>query len=103
MTTYKGKPVTVWADGFGTWYARVDLPDTGYGNTGALSIDRNWDSIRAAARRAIRSEVIEREQTRTETRAQTSARLAPTRIEVEAHGIWASSNIWHSVTFKETA
>lgn len=60
MTTYKGKPVTTWADGYGLWHARVEFPDTGYGNTGELSLEANWDSIRAAARRAIRDEIESR-------------------------------------------
>lgn len=105
MTTYKGKQVTTWADSFGLWHARVNFPDTGYGNTGALSIERNWDSIRAAARRAIRAELIEREAThdRGARPAHMAAQwLAPVRLEVESHGIHASSNIWHSVTFKES-
>jgi len=57
MTLYRGKPVTVTANGFGLYSARVDLPDTGYGNTGGLALDGHWAGIRAAARRALRAEL----------------------------------------------
>ena len=92
-TTYKGSPVHTWADGFGNWHARVDFPSHGYGNAGEYALDAHWDAIRAAARRAIRAELTER----------MSARvcIAPVRVEVESQGIHASSNVWHSVTFRE--
>lgn len=73
MTTFHGKPVTTWVDSIGTWHARVQFPDTGYGNTGELSLDRHWGSIRAAARRAIRAEL--------EARTGLAA-IAPVRLEV---------------------
>lgn len=92
MTTYKGKPVTTWADGHGTWHARVEFPDTGYGNTGGLSIDRHWDSIRAAARRAIRTEL--------EARAGLDA-LKPVRLDVEHVHQMPSSMVYTSATFIE--
>ena len=37
--TLQGKPVKVWADGHGRWYAEVTFPDTGYGNAGELGND----------------------------------------------------------------
>ena len=87
-TTYKGNPVHTWADGFGNWHARVDLPDGG-----EYALGSHWSAIRAAARRAIRAELTERMSAR--------ACLAPVRIEVVAHDANMSSSFWHSVTFKE--
>lgn len=89
MTSYKGKPIEVTADGFGRYYARVDLPDTGYGNAGALSLDRHWDSIRAAARRAIRSYLGE-----------AVDKSYQIRLEVFANQ-FDSLNIARSFTFRE--
>ena len=94
--------ITTHADGFGNWHARVEFPEHGYGNAGEHALERHWDTIRRSARRAIRREIVQREQRRGETLAQTSARIRPVRVEVEAQGIYASSNVWYSVTFKES-
>lgn len=92
------RSVATWADGFGVWHARVIFPQHGYGNTGEHDLDRHWDSIRQLARRAIRREIVAREA----THADLTLKGLRVAIEVEAQGIHASSNIWYSVTFKET-
>ena len=51
----KRNKVTTWADGFGRWYARVDLAIATPSDT--LPID----SVRRVARRAIRREVEARQ------------------------------------------
>lgn len=90
MTTYRGKTVKTYADGFGVWHATVAFPDSGYGNAGDLDLDRHWNAIRAAARRAIRAEILARQ----------PGPISPVRIEVAAQDI-APSNVWFGVTFKE--
>ncbi|WNY15204.1 hypothetical protein SEA_MACGULLY_102 [Rhodococcus phage MacGully] len=52
-----GEQVTVWADGFGRWFARVDFPEPGYG---PQYLDGAIDRIRAKARRAIKRAVLAR-------------------------------------------
>lgn len=90
-TTYKGRPVTTYADGFGRWHAHVELPDSGYGNTGDLNLELHWDSIRAAARRAIRAELVERG---------SIGDGYAVRLDVHKQGIYATG-VWHSVEFVE--
>lgn len=50
--------VKVWADGFGRWHAEVSFPSPGYG---PHHLDQHWSRIRAKARRAIRREILARE------------------------------------------
>lgn len=64
--------VTTWADGFGRWHARVDLPGIGYGDYLNSQIDR----IRAKARRAIRREI------RLRGSDWGNANMGPVRVEV---------------------
>jgi hypothetical protein len=64
--------VTTWADGFGTWHARVQR-ERGWGNVGADSLDAHWANLRRRARLAIRAEIEARE----------SGPIGPVRIEVE--------------------
>lgn len=93
MTSYKGKPVDVFTDAFGRYHATVTFPDSGYGNYGELNIERHWDSIRAAARRAIRKAILDNE-------VAPGTEIAPVRIEVVKTGVYGS-NVWYSVTFAE--
>lgn len=51
--------ITTFRDASGLWHARVDFPETGYGNYGELSIDAHWDTIRSSARRAIKRAAIQ--------------------------------------------
>lgn len=52
MTKFKGKEIRTWADGFGLWHAELAVPSSG---TGLFS-----ENIGAAARRAIKAELIPR-------------------------------------------
>lgn len=86
--------LTSWADGFGLWHCRVEFGSHGYGNTGFYALERHWDSIRGTARRAMRREI--------QSRSALDLIGKRLRIEVEAQGIHASTNVWYSVTFKES-
>jgi hypothetical protein len=95
MTTYKGKLVTVKGDPFTEMLtATVDFPDSGYGNTGDLNIERHLPSIRMAARRAIL------ERLREELGADALADKESLHLEIVAQGIHGN-NVWHSITFRE--
>ena len=50
--------ITTWADGFGNWHAKVTFPYPGYG---PQYLESNIDRIRAKARRAIRREILARQ------------------------------------------
>lgn len=68
MHTYFGRPVTTWADGYGTWHALVELRH---------DINHKPASIRHAARRAIRAQL--------KIRAPRGEALPSTRIEAVSH------------------
>lgn len=81
--------VHAWADGFGTWHARVAFPDEGYG---PRYLDEHADRIRAKARRAIRCEL----------QARQGAPLGTVRLEVESTEL-DHMNLMHSITYVERA
>lgn len=84
--------VTTYADGTGRWYARVDFTSP----VGPDWLERNIDSIRQKARRAIRTEI----------KARQAARPGLTRVEVAAD-LWRHGqspdhmNQWWSITYRE--
>lgn len=79
--------VTVWADGFGQWHAKVTFPDDGYG---PAFLAANIGRIRAKARRAIRREIAAR---------QGPGRFT-VRVFVKANQL-DHMNVMHSITFAE--
>jgi hypothetical protein len=81
----KRNKVTTWADGFGRWYARVDLAVATPSDT--LPID----SVRRVARRAIRREI--------EARMYKGTPF-PLRIEIDKTDLGAD-NRFYSITFRE--
>lgn len=81
--------VTTWADGFGSWHARVDFPYPGYGN---VYMDENIDRIHAKARRAIRREILARE----------AGPIGPVRIHVAANDQDHMGRM-RSITYAEVA
>lgn len=83
-----GESVVTWADGFGTWHARVSFPSPGYG---PAFIAAHIDRVRAKARRAIRRELVARYQ------LSPAYRLS---IKVEANAL-DHLNRTHSITFVE--
>lgn len=90
MSATRGTDETVvtWADGFGTWHARVEFPFPGYG---PQYLAENITRIRAKARRAIRRELVARYQ------VSPAYRLS---IHIEANNL-DHLNRMHSITFKE--
>lgn len=81
--------LTVWANGFGVWHAKI-VSKIGFGNAGDSNIDRHIDRIRAKACRAIRREILARE----------DGPIHPVRVEVDevlAYG----TGVIYSITFKE--
>lgn len=84
--------VTTYADGKGRWYARVDFTDP----VGPDWLERNINSIRQKARRAIRTEI----------KARQAAPPGLTRVEV-AEDLWRHGqspdhmNQWRSITYRE--
>lgn len=78
--------VKTYADGFGCWAAKVSFP----GGAGPQWMDANHSRIRAKARRAIRREILARE----------NGPINPVRIEVIANNL-DHMNLMHSITFKE--
>lgn len=82
--------VKTWADGYGIWHARVSDP-RGWGNAGERNIARHIDSIRATARRAIRREILARE----------DGPIAPVRLVVENTSDPTGTGVIFAVTFKE--
>jgi hypothetical protein len=81
----KRNKVTTWADGFGRWYARVDLAIATPSDT--LPID----SVRRVARRAIRREVSLREMV---------GEYYQFNIEIYKTDLGAD-NRFYSITFRE--
>jgi hypothetical protein len=83
----KRNKVTTWADGFGRWYARVDLAIATPSDT--LPID----SVRRVARRAIRREIELRNHPK-------YLEGYVTRIEIDKTDLGAD-NRFYSITFRE--
>lgn len=83
-----GESVVTWMDGFGVWHARVAFPSPGYGPD---HLDKQVHRIRAKARRAIRREILARQ----------NGPIHPVRVHVEANSL-DHMNRMHSITYKET-
>lgn len=83
----KRNKVTTWADGFGRWYARVDLAVATPSDT--LPID----SVRRVARRAIRREIELRNHAK-------YLEGYVTRIEIDKTDLGADNRLY-SITFRE--
>jgi hypothetical protein len=77
--------VHTYADSFGCWAAKVSFDPAG-----PAWMDANIDRIRAKARRAIRREILSRE----------NGPINPVRVEVTANHL-DHMNLMHSITFKE--
>lgn len=84
--------VTTYADGHGRWYARLDLDSP----VGPDWMERNIDSLRQKARRAIRTEI----------KARQADPVGTVRVEV-AEDLWRHGqspdhmNQWRSITYRE--
>lgn len=78
--------IKVYMDGFGAWRAKVTFE----GGVGPQWLDANHDRFRAKARRAIRREILTRE----------NGPIHPVRIEVIANSL-DHMNLMHSITFVE--
>lgn len=89
----KDYALTLWADGFANWHAKAvfTIP---LGNTGPAY--RVLDNARAAARRAIRREILARSPRNTTTRD-----LAPIRLTVSANSSLGTGQL-SSITWKES-
>lgn len=85
---WQDETVTTWADGFGTWHARVNFSGIGYG---PAYLDQHIDRIRAKARRAIRREILARQ----------AGPISPVRVHVTANDL-DSMNVMRSITYSET-
>lgn len=79
--------VHTWANGFGTWHARVTFPIPGYG---PQFLAMETDRIRNKARRAIRREIVARE----------GGPVAPTRVKLVDTRTDSLGRIW-AVTYAE--
>lgn len=80
--------VTTWADSSGVWHCRIEFPSPGYGPG---HLERHHDRIRAKARRAIRTELAQRENLDPGWRC---------RIEVSDNDL-DHMNVMRSLTFRE--
>lgn len=79
--------VETWTDAFGFWHAKVSFPYPGYG---PAHVSTNIDRIRAKARRAIRREILARE----------NGPIRPVRVFVSANHI-DHMNRLRSITYAE--
>lgn len=96
MTTITSTPTAeqtvVYADGFGRWYARVDLPEP----VGPDFMLRHQERLRAKARRAIRRQLSLRQE----------QPLPPIRVERVEDLLRRGTdpdhmNQWWSITYRE--
>lgn len=78
--------IVAWADGFGLWYARVELA------VKAPSDGLNGDSLRSSARRAIRREL----------QARQAGKLAPVRVFVQDNKLDSMNRVVY-ITYKEVS
>ena len=92
--------ITTHADGYGRWHAIATFPH-GAGNTGEG--ERLVENARRAARRAIVSQIAEREQTRSESlqdaRSRVSASIGP--LFVHANRSFAHSGALSMIEWTE--
>lgn len=84
--------VTTYADGFGTWHAKVLFEHTlsESDSRPEFNLDCKWSSIRRAARSAINAELQARENN-----------PAPVRIDVHKQLMYGD-NTWYGVEFVES-
>lgn len=96
--------VTTFADGFGRWRARIDFVHTLSESDPRteFNLNHHWKALRTRARRAIITELVEREQKSGESRLNAEHRIRtslPNLVVVEQY--LDSMNCWHGITLGE--
>lgn len=95
--------VSTYADGFGRWCASVTFVRTlsESDTRPQFNVAAQLRVIRRAARKALLTELLAREQKTHETEKEARTRLSRSlRLEIAGHNI-DSLNRWHGMTFRE--